>query len=805
MQQLSKKPKNKSDRRLLAGFVFAIAIQIAIGFYLQESIREIRDVTTYRAEARKNAYRIKTLKSFLVDAETGQRGFLLTGNESYLSPYEAAIKNIPESFSELEKFLQDQPEQLERLAIVRSLIEKKMQELEHTIKLQRAGQGALAVKIVKNGEGRSIMMQLRDTMAAMDEEQIRLIAVRNTKVEEITSRSARVIFIGSCFAILLVSILLSLLRRNYQYRAKVTAELHASNEVLEKRRELFKKILDIQTHVAKADMDSSGIMNVVVQQTMELSGADGSIIEISDGDNLVYHHAYGAAKNFIGMAIPKAGSFSGLCLEKNETLMCQDSETDERVNREACRKVNLRSMIVTPLKYGDKTIGVLKNYSAKPNHFDEGVRNSLTILTVLLSASLGQAKEFEEKKLVISDLEKIKGELIKSRDQAEAATTAKSRFLANMSHEVRTPLNGIIGMSNLLLDMPLRKGQREYADAIKSSGETLLNLINDILDFSKIEAGHLEFERINFDIINVVQDTLKSFDVIAQQKKIELSLEMALNSSPHVNGDPGRVRQVLTNLVNNAIKFTPQGSVHVKVSCISDDSRELRLRFDIQDTGIGIASDKIGNLFQEFVQADTSTTRRYGGTGLGLSICKRLVEKMSGEIGVDSEIGKGSHFWFTLLLPHAQEVVDLSKIKSTASFPDRGQPWSILVGEDNKINQIVISKMLEKFGLKVHVVDNGKKIIEALHAQSYDIILMDCHMPEMDGYEATQFIRKDSSMQNKKIPIIAITANAMKGDRENAISIGMDDYLTKPLDVEKVRATLVKWTEFLYEKAKKVA
>lgn len=803
MDQLPKKRKSKSDLRLLTGFVFAVAALIAIGFYLQKSISEVRDLTAYRAEARKNAFRIKNLKSLLVDAETGQRGFLLTNKSEYLLPYENAIKAIPESFNELEKTLYDQPDQLQRLKIAESLIDGKLKELKETIQLKKANKSNEAVLMIKSGEGRRIMMQLRDVLAEMDAEQVRQIALRNKKVEEISEQSEKIVFLASVFAILLVSLLLLLLRRNHIYRESISEELFATNAILLRRKELFGKVIEMQTSLSQVNLNLKDMMDIVVQKTNELTDASGSIIEILEGDKLIYHHAEGAALSFLGLEIPIQGSFSGLCLHLNQTLICHDSEDDDRVNREACRKVNLRSMIVTPLRYGDKTIGVLKNYSAKANHFDEVVFQAVSLLNVLLSSAFGKAKEFEEKTSVIVDLERIKSELTASRDQAQAATTAKSSFLANMSHEVRTPLNGILGMSDLLLDTTLRKEQREYASAIKSSGEALLNLVNDILDFSKIEAGRLEFERVNFDIISTVQDVLKSFNVIALQKKLKLTFAMDLNTPPLVNGDPGRVRQVLMNLVNNAIKFTPQGSVHVKVSCLSDDSRFLRLRFDIQDTGIGIPAEKIGKLFQEFVQADTSTTRRYGGTGLGLSICKRLVEKMSGEIGVESEHGKGSHFWFTLLLPHAQEMVDLSKVRATVTFPDRGYPWKILVAEDNKINQIVISKMLEKFGLKADVVDNGKKVIEALRTQPYDLILMDCHMPEMDGYEATVLIRQDS--QHNKIPIIAMTANAMKGDREHALSIGMDDYMTKPLEVEKVRTILIKWTEYLHSKGRKVA
>jgi CheY-like chemotaxis protein len=251
------------------------------------------------------------------------------------------------------------------------------------------------------------------------------------------------------------------------------------------------------------------------------------------------------------------------------------------------------------------------------------------------------------------------------------------------------------------------------------------------------------------------------------------------------------VRQILINLIGNAIKFTSQGTVQIKLKCL--DPNAVRLRFEITDTGIGIPPESIPNLFDEFTQADVSTTRKFGGTGLGLSICKRLVEKMNGEIGVSSKVGEGSTFWFTIQLNPASAPEATVNKGTLAEIPHREKPWRILVGEDNQVNQMIIRKMLEKLDIRCEIAGDGKEVIAALQSRPYDLVFMDCHMPEMDGYDATAFIRESKSIPDNQIPIIAMTANAMQGDREKTLAAGMDDYLSKPVDMKKLREILAKW------------
>ncbi len=394
-------------------------------------------------------------------------------------------------------------------------------------------------------------------------------------------------------------------------------------------------------------------------------------------------------------------------------------------------------------------------------------------------------------------------ELKAARDQAMEASRLKSQFLANMSHEIRTPMNGVLGAGNLLAATDLTDEQRAYVDILSSSGQALLTIINDVLDLSKIEAGRLELEPSTFTLLDPFTEVVNLLAPQASAKNVRLSLNADADLPLSVVGDAGRLRQVVTNLVGNAVKFTNVGHVLVDVSAESRSSGDIMMRCAVTDSGIGIAEQDVARLFAEFSQLDTSNARRFGGTGLGLAISDRLVRLMNGEIGCTPNAGGGSTFWFTA--PFALARPD-SPARNDVAVASTGTPRgtaaasapAILIVEDNETNALILTHMLKLLGYRSDTVSNGADALEAASRETYSTILMDCQMPVMDGFTTTRRLRSRFA-GDPRIPIVAITATATTEDQERCLAAGMDDYLPKPIIMDRLGAVLTRWAPLAHE------
>jgi PAS domain S-box-containing protein len=702
-------------------------------------------------------------------------------------------------------------------------------------------------------------------------------------------------------------------------------------------------VIEAQHRIATGPLDPHIITKAILEAGVSLCEADGGMVEVlNERDELVCTLGIGGGEVLVGSTLDREHSLSGLCMANNTAMVVADATADARAHGPWVDKLQLKAMMTAPLQSRTHTIGALQCFSRKVDMFDSLHVRVLELFSGLLATLVGQANEFQSKQTAIATLQATEKDLIRARELAEAASRHKAEFLANMSHEIRTPLNGIIGMTELLLETSLDAEQQRFARIVQDSGSGLLLIINDILDFSKLEAGKFELETIAFTVANVVEDQVALLSRRASEHDLLLLTYIDPSIPKLLKGDPGRISQILLNMIGNAIKFTKKGSVSVRVECIERDLERVQLKFSIEDSGIGISAETQSKLFQPFTQADGSTARRFGGTGLGLSISKRLVEMMKGQVGVNSEVGRGSTFWFTLPLiatsqklapttydtehwralrvlvidnnpavsdilarylrswgaqvvcvdgveqakqalsinrktgiafgvvvfddqgpefsnfkllqdqtlrsgdpaphfvvtisdehakhtevlkakgargvlhkpvrqsdlfeciegilrpdvaavaaPKGAAIVATPPVPGAATAPARGK--RVLVADDNSVNLLLATSMLKSLGYTAQTVSNGQEVLDTLLTNEFDLVLMDCQMPEMDGYEATRAIRRLEQQSQRHITIVALTANALAEDQERCLASGMDDYLSKPIRKAKLNETLGRW------------
>jgi PAS domain S-box-containing protein len=549
------------------------------------------------------------------------------------------------------------------------------------------------------------------------------------------------------------------------------------------------------------------LLETIVQYAQAiLQTSKGAIFLLNENETaMVLKFGVNINMNTIGMVFEKGQGLAGKVWEDGQTVVLSNYYDLKNIPPHINPQNHVAYAAVgVPLKNEDKIVGIITISYEQPNRVVEKYEvEMLDRFANLASLAIDKARLFQRLQVEIEERKKTEGALAHARDQALEASRLKSQFLANMSHEIRTPINGIIGSLDLLSFSQLDIEQRELIAISHQSAELLLALINDILDLSKIEANKLDLEVTQFKPAELVEEVVKVVAFKAYQKQLQIVTNIPTEANTYLLGDAVRLRQVLLNLVNNAVKFTEIGEVAISVKVPQAGVDGLTVRFEVVDTGVGIAPTAQKNLFEAFMQADNSTSRKYGGTGLGLAICQRLVDLMKGNIGFESELNKGSLFWFEIpfklvqtnlpVIPAVQKVKGGNAVKK-----ELPEDFAILLVEDNPVNQKIIARQLKTLGVKFDTVANGIEAIGELKIVPYDLVLMDCQMPVMDGYETTRLLRlleqkKGLANKDKPLTIVALTANAMAGDKERCLEAGMDDYISKPITAEQLCKLTEKW------------
>lgn len=891
---------------MIFGFIMALVILVAIAIASYVSTLAVTRSSQSKSNSAQTIALMDSLLSQMKDAETGQRGFLLTMNPDYLAPYLNAKITSSESLIALRAALHAESVQLTRLSKAEQKIQQKFDELGETIRLTQIGQRDSALALVRTNRGKVYMDEIRETIKTMKAAELSELNYLTDIAQNTITLSALVDMLGSIIAFFLVALATILLNRNFKKREIAEKNVHRLNQELEQK--IAQRTADLET--------KSRLLETILEQmptaVIVAEAPSGKIILTNSQVQTIWRHPpikldsvepYG---EWIGFH-PDGSRYAG-----RDWPLARALTTGEVIKGED-----------TTVQFGDGNRGVLRLSAAPIRELSKGIIGGVVICEDVTE----QKRNVEERVMALS-----------SASAAIESARLKSEFLANMSHEIRTPLNGVLGMTDLLLDTNLDDTQKKYAQIVRDSGNGLLNVVNDILDFSKVEAGKVDLEVIDFCVVNLVESQADLLAAKAKAKGLSLMSYIDPRIPKILQGDPGRLGQVLLNLLGNAIKFTESGAVVTRAILESASADEVVIQFRVEDTGIGLSESSQKKLFQPFIQADGSTARKYGGTGLGLSISKRLVELMGGSIRIESVEGKGSTFFFTCkfrpgnpvvlndnkppvkldsfkvlivdddypageIITHylqnwkmssdlvnsgekalealkgaasANEPYDLAlidyrmpgmdgvalakeisttpelkqlKLILITAFDHRSQydiaikagfshyltkplkqselydnilkalgkrdeivdielspaqaaddpknvshlQKRILVVEDVQINQMLVLAYLKKFGYSSHTAANGIEAVTAYEQGNYDLILMDCQMPEMDGFEATRKIRELELKTGKHVPIIALTANAMKEDEARCLGCGMDGYLSKPIRKEMLAAVLKQW------------
>ncbi|TRX35688.1 CHASE3 domain-containing protein [Flavobacterium restrictum] len=675
----------------------------------------------------------------VLNIETSTRGFVITGQQTFLSPYKISIQTISHNIANLKKHTSDNPSQQIRIDSLRKIIAHRLLYSRKVILLKQKGNWNEAEKIATLLEGKFLTDSIRSIIDRINSEESQLLTHRKLENSKSTS-STNNLFILLLVFIAITILLVIIIVRNQRFR---------TNE-LENFTHLQNRLSKYSLSLIEASLDPLVTINT-----------EGKITDSNEATVKI----------------------TGIEREKLIGSDFFDYFTNQQMAREVYQEVFAKGSVadspLTLLRSDGKLTDVLFNGSVYKDDFG----NVLGVVIVArdiaeqkrIEKELIEARVFAELATEIAEEAKIKAEF--ATQTAHIAVKSKQQFLSNMSHEIRTPMNAIIGFTKVVLKTDLTSKQKEYLTAIKMSGDALIVLINDILDLAKVDAGKMTFEETPFKLKMSISSMLHLFETKIQEKNLKLVTQYDSAIPEVLIGDPVRLHQIILNLVSNAVKFTALGAITVSTKLLTDETEKVTIQFAITDTGIGIDNSKIASVFENFQQATSDTSRLFGGTGLGLAIVKQLVEAQGGSIIVESTLGRGSTFSFVLPFQKTKEkaVSDIEIIELDATI----KSIKVLVVEDMPLNQLLMKTVLDDFGFECDITANGKLAVEKLETNSYDIILMDLQMPEMNGFEATEYIRNTLQLD---IPIIALTADVTTVDVAKCRAVGMNDYVAKPLD-----------------------